>query len=212
MVVTLLLLSIGLLFAGYAFFLLFRRRRLMAASVNGFIGLPFLLVGGFFSLLLLNLQTYQQLTHEVTLAEVHVGQPSDRGLPLRLVYTGHADTFFIQTPQWRLDARFVKWKPWMSLFGKEPIVRLERLEERGVTASGREIMNRYELASTLAWTDEIISSITDQIGLIDSVFGSSVYMPAVPGAEYVVTASISGLVARPLNAPAQKAVLEWSRQ
>ncbi|MEJ2456048.1 MAG: hypothetical protein P8103_18115 [Candidatus Thiodiazotropha sp.] len=212
MVVTLLLLSIGLLFAGYAFFLLFRRRRLMAASVNGFIGLPFLLVGGFFSLLLLNLQTYQQLTHEVTLAEVHIGQPTDQGLPLRLVYTGHADTFFIQTTQWRLDARFVKWKPWMSLFGKEPIVRLERLEERGVTASGRAVMNRHNLASTLAWTDEIISSITDHIGLIDSVFGSSVYMPAVPGAEYVVTASISGLVARPLNAPAQKAVLEWSRQ
>ncbi len=212
MAVTLILLLIGLLFAGSAFFLLFRRRRLMAASINGFIGLPFLLVGGFFSMLLLNLQTYQQLTHEVTLAEVRIGQPTDQGLPLHLVYTGHADTFFIKTPQWRLDARFVKWKPWMSLFGKEPIVRLERLEERGVTASGKAIMNQYELASTLAWTDQIISTATEQFGFIDSVFGSSVYMPAAPGAEYVVTASISGLVARPLNSPAQKAVLEWNNQ
>jgi hypothetical protein len=64
----------------------------------------------------------------------------------------------------------------------------------------------------LAWTDEIISAVTDQVGLIDSVFGSSVYMPAAPGAEYVVTASISGLVARPLNTPARQAVLEWNRQ
>jgi hypothetical protein len=212
MLVTSVLLLIGLFFAGYSFFLLLRRRRLIAASVNGFIGLPFLLVGGFFSLLLLNLQTYHQLTSEITLVDVHIGQPTDQGLPLRLAFADQEDTYFIQTPQWRLDARFVKWKPWMSLFGKEPIVRLERLEGRGTNSDGRQVLNSYELGKQLAWTDEIVSAVSDKIGLIDSVFGSSVYMPSAPGAEYRVTASISGLVARPMNQYARNAVLGWARQ
>jgi hypothetical protein len=212
MLATSILLLIGLLFAGYSGFLLLRRRRLIAASVNGFVGLPFLLVGGFFTLLLLNRQTYQLLTHEVALADVQIGRPTDQGLPLRLDYADHVDTFFIQTPQWRLDARFVKWKPWMSLFGKEPIVRLERLEERGTNSEGKLYLNSYKLTTRLDWTEAIVSAVSDQIGLIDSVFGSSVYMPSAPGAEYRVTASISGLVARPMNQTAHNAVLDWARQ
>jgi hypothetical protein len=212
MLATSVLLLIGLLFAGYSGFLLLRRRRLIAASVNGFVGLPFLLVGGFFTLLLLNRQTYQLLTHEVALADVQIGRPTDQGLPLRLDYADHVDTFFIQTPQWRLDARFVKWKPWMSLFGKEPIVRLERLEERGTNSEGKLYLNSYKLTTRLDWTEAIVSAVSDQIGLIDSVFGSSVYMPSAPGAEYRVTASISGLVARPMNQTAHNAVLDWARQ
>jgi hypothetical protein len=212
MLATSVLLLIGLLFAGYSGFLLLRRRRLIAASVNGFVGLPFLLVGGFFTLLLLNRQTYQLLTHEVALADVQIGRQTDQGLPLRLDYADHVDTFFIQTPQWRLDARFVKWKPWMSLFGKEPIVRLERLEERGTNSEGKLYLNSYKLTTRLDWTEAIVSAVSDQIGLIDSVFGSSVYMPSAPGAEYRVTASISGLVARPMNQTAHNAVLDWARQ
>ena len=161
-------------------------------------------------MLLLNLQTYQQLTREVVLAEVAIGQPSNQGLPLRLAYPDRSETYRINSPEWRLDARFVKWKPWLSLFGKDPVVRLERLEERaGSTVDGARI-HGYDLAAKTEWQDEIISAITERIGLIDSVYGSSVYMPAIPGAEYRITASISGLVARPLNQQAQGAVLEWS--
>lgn len=211
MLVTLLLLAFGLLFSGYAVYLLIRRRRLLSAGINGLIGMPFLLAGGFLSLLLLNLQTYHQLTREVVLAEVSVGNPTKDGAPLRLVLRDHADTYFLQSSEWRLDAKFVKWKPWMSLFGKEPIVRLERLEDRGLSVDGLPVMNRYDLLTGGEWTDDLVSILTDQIGLIDSVFGSSVYMPAVPGAEYQVSASISGLVARPVNPVAKRAVMEWRR-
>lgn len=212
MAVTILLLLTGLFFSGFAFHLLLRRRRFFAAGVNGLIGLSILMAGAFFSMLMLNLQTYRQLTREIVLADVHIGESTGQGFPLRLVYADHADTFLIQTKEWRLDARFVKWKPWLSLFGKEPIVRLERLEERGAsTSTGNPVMNSYHLPTKMLWADDIISAVTHEIGLIDSVYGSSVYMPAIPGAEYQVTASISGLVARPMNQPARRAVLKWSR-
>ncbi len=211
MVVTILLLFIGLLFSGYAFHLLLRRRRVFAAGVNGLIGLPFVMTGGFLSMLLLNLQTYQQLTKEVVLADVYIGESTGRGFPLRLAYADKTDTYLIQATEWRLDARFIKWKPWMSLFGKEPIVRLERLEERAISNAGAPVMNSYDLTTQMKWVDEIVSTLTNEIGLIDTVYGSSIYMPAIPGAEYQVTASISGLVARPMNQSARRAVLEWSQ-
>jgi len=211
MAITLLFLAGGLILSAYAFYLLVRRRKLIAAGVNGLIGFPILVVGGFLGMVLLNLQTYQQLTHEVVLAEISIGQPTQRGLPLRMVFEDHADVYLIDTPEWRLDARFVKWKPWLSLFGKEPVVRLERLEERGISSSGTPVMNRYELVDESRWTEELISFVSDNLGLIDSVYGSSVYMPAFPGAEYRVSASISGLVARPANLKARQAILQWNR-
>jgi hypothetical protein len=212
MVVTLLLLCIGLLLTGYAFFLLLRRRRLLAAGINGLVALPFLLIGGFFSLLLLNQQTYRQLTHEVILAEVRLGQTTGQGVPLRLAYGDQMETFYIRSPQWRLDARFVKWKPWLSLLGKEPIVRLERLAERRGTGDADAVLKRYDLQPDRLGADAWVSALSEEIGLVDSVYGSSVYMPATPGAEYQVSATISGLLARPANPRGEQAVIEWSRR
>jgi hypothetical protein len=212
MLVTSLLLIAGLLFSGSAIVLLIRRRRLLAAGVSGLVALPFLLTGGISSIILLNLRTYQQLTHEVLLAEVRLGQQSSEGIPLRLVQAGGSDTYLIKSPEWRLDARFVKWKPWLTLFGKEPVVRLERLEERGPVNDAQPQAKGYNLVAETAWADQMISALTEQIGLVDSVYGSSVYMPVIPEAEYQVTASISGLVARPKNQTGRRAVIEWSRQ
>lgn len=212
MVATLLLLFTGLLFSGYAFFLLLRRRRLLAAGVNGLISLPLLVAGGFFGMLLLNMQTYQQLTRESVLAEVRLGQPSSRGVPLHLMVADHEETYNIRTSEWRLDARFVKWKPWLSLLGQDPVVRLERLEEREASREGDTQLKRYNLVDAKAWADKAISELSEKIGLVDSVYGSSVYMPATPGTEYQVTASVSGLVARPANRQGRSAVIEWNRQ
>ncbi len=210
MLISLLLLTLGLSFSAYALFLLLRKRRLLRAGINGLAGMPFLVVGGFFSMLFLNLQTYQQLTHEVVLADVSLGQPTAQGVPLNLRINDRTETYMIQSDEWRLDARFVKWKPWLSLVGKEPVVRLELLEERGRQLDSQAQRNSYDLVSDPLWMDDMVSSLTQQLGLIDTVYGSSVYMPVAENAEYRITAAISGLVARPLNLPAERAVIKWA--
>lgn len=45
---------------------------------------------------------------------------------------------------------------------------------------------------------------------VDAVYGSATYMPMTDGAAYRVTASPSGLVARPLNDIAREAVRRWT--
>jgi hypothetical protein len=210
MLLTLSLFITGVLLTGYALLALFRRRRFLSAGINGLLGFSLVMAGGFFSLLLLNIQTYQQLTRETTLAEITIGQKTVDGVQIHLVSRHHDDVYFVDSPEWRLDARFLKWKPWMSLMGKDPVVRLESLEERSSGRPPDRPSKRFNLITENAWMDTFISEISQHMGLIDSVFGSSVYMPVRHGARYQITASLSGLVARPLNQQAKQAVIEWS--
>jgi hypothetical protein len=209
MLATLTLTICGFLLIGYAFTSIFRRRRLFVGSFNGFIGTLLALTGGFASLLLMNVQTYQQLTREITLAEVTIIQTQGPGSEIQLTTQQGNKRYNIDAPEWRLDARFLKWKPWLALFGKDPIVRLERLEARGTP--GDLSVQGYPLHSNNQWLDEFISELSGQVGLVDSVYGSSVYMPMRVGAKYEITATVSGLLARPLNQTARGAVLEWSQ-
>jgi hypothetical protein len=47
------------------------------------------------------------------------------------------------------------------------------------------------------------------VPLADALYGSAVYVPMAEGAEYSVTVSTSGLVVRPGNDAARKAVGGW---
>ncbi|NIR59024.1 MAG: cation/multidrug efflux pump, partial [Gammaproteobacteria bacterium] len=46
---------------------------------------------------------------------------------------------------------------------------------------------------------------------VDAHYGNAAYMPMADGARFAVAVSASGLVARPLNAPAREALAGWSR-
>ena len=210
MLITLSLLFAGILLSGYAFLSLFRRRKIFSAGINGLVGFSLAMTGGFLSLLLLNIQTYHQLTREVELAEIIIGQNTGKGVPVHLVTQKQDKTYLFDAAEWRLDARFLKWKPWMSLVGKDPVVRLESLEERGSAIQPAHSLKRYDLVTGNEWLDDFVTEMSQHMGLIDSLYGSSVYMPMLNGARYQITASLSGLVARPLNREAKQAVIEWS--
>ncbi|MCD6042631.1 MAG: hypothetical protein K0R40_2234, partial [Burkholderiales bacterium] len=49
----------------------------------------------------------------------------------------------------------------------------------------------------------------DYIPLADALYGSAAYVPMAEGAEYLVSVSTSGLVVRPANDAARKAVGGW---
>jgi hypothetical protein len=210
MLLTFSLLFAGVLMTGYALLSQFRRRKFISGGINGIVGFSLAMAGGFFSLLLLNIQTYQQLTREVKLAEISVGKKTAQGVPVRLFAQQLDKTYLIDADEWRLDARFLKWKPWMSLIGKDPVVRLESFEERNGRNRLDRMLKHYDLVTERAWLDGFVTEMSQNMGLIDSLYGSSVYMPIRDGARYEITASLSGLVARPLNPQAKSAVIEWS--
>ncbi|MBL3598714.1 MAG: hypothetical protein JMN25_02445 [gamma proteobacterium endosymbiont of Lamellibrachia anaximandri] len=183
----------------------------MTGAVTGLIGLPLVLFGFFLLLLATNLYTYQKLTHEMTVARI-ISQKTEAGFQVGIEHS-HANNekFILSTDQWQLDARFVKFKPWTIMFGSEPLVRLERFSGRH-NDSNKAVKNVFEFTADGGLLLNLSNQLVDMLGLIDTYFGSSVYMPLADGAEYLVTASVSGLVARPVNAQAETAVSTWMAQ
>jgi hypothetical protein len=172
-------------------------------------GIVTLFTATIFTFLLLNVQTYVQLTKEIDLVEVEIKEITDSGAQVKLSYNGKTSTHLIAADEWRLDARFIKWKPWFTLFGQEPIVRLETIGGRNFRNSPGDDQSYYHLVDNSMRTDELFSYLTDKLGVLDVMYGSSVYMPMQTGARYQVSATHSGLIARPANSQGRSAVINW---
>ncbi len=197
----------GVVVTAFAVRMLFKRR-ILIATVNGTAGISLLAVSISLSLVLLNIHTYHRLTHENKLAVIEIGVLTDKGLPLTL----HTDTqqkiYYTNSLEWQLDARFLKWKSWTYLFGTEPVVRLESLSERH-SLNNKKSPEIYNLIGDSAFLTDLGSTLSDWFGIVDTYYGSAVYMPAVEGATYTVSATISGLIVRPENKQAREAVMKW---
>ncbi|MCU7815913.1 MAG: hypothetical protein KZQ81_12105 [Candidatus Thiodiazotropha sp. (ex Rostrolucina anterorostrata)] len=211
MLLSLTLLLIGALISGFAIRQLIFKRKVLVASLNGLLGLALLLAASFVSMLLFNIQSYVQLTKEQVLAEIEVGIADSERTPLTLTIAGREKVYPISANEWRIDARFIKWKPWMALLGKDPVVRLESLSGRGALWIDRG-SHSFDLHADFEIVDKIISNLTDRFGMVDSMYGSSVYMPIAAGARYQISATHSGLIARPINDLGKQAVMVWGRQ
>ena len=213
----LMLIGIGLFLSGIILLLLavvmLLRRRMLMAGLNGSAGFSLLSLGTILVLILLNAHTYHQLTREIQLAKVEIGSRTSDGLAVKIHSDQIDQIHYIQAKEWQLDARFLKWKSWAYLFGSEPLVRLETLSGRYSPAtSGDGRMDRHQLEYSNPVLNELGSRFTDWLGMVDTYYGSSVYMPAVEGAVYSVSATISGLVARAENTTAKQAVSRWMVQ
>ncbi|MES9832607.1 MAG: hypothetical protein ABW139_10220 [Candidatus Thiodiazotropha sp. DIVDIV] len=180
----------------------------MSAGISGAIGTTFLFSAVLFFLLLLNIQTYVQLTKEIDLVEVSISEITNQGATVKLVIDGRQSNYLIAAEEWRLDARFIKWKPWFTVLGKEPIVRLETLSGKLNRKSQNE-EQIYHLSSEIDQLDGLLSYLIDRFGILDVMYGSSVYMPIREGARFRVSASHSGLIARPINDQGRMALQNW---
>lgn len=199
----------GVLFTAFAVWMLIKRR-LLVASVNGTAGISLLSTSMMLALVFLNLHTYIQLTSEQKLAKIQIGIKTDAGIPITIQTDNHQQIFYINSEEWQLDARFLKWKSWAYLLGSEPVVRLESLAERrpflkDIVPVRHNLVNQYPILTDLG------SSLSEWLGIVDTYYGSAVYMPAIEGSTYTVSATISGLIARAENNEAQNAVQEWMR-
>jgi hypothetical protein len=160
-----------------------------------------------------NLFTYARLTHEQEAARVTTRQLGERQFavsvqardrPVRL-YSVHGD-------EWQIDARVLKWRAIGNLLGFDTVYRLERLSGRyGDIESERSATRTvHELARDPGvdfWS--VARRYQEYLPFADALYGSAAYVPMADDAEYVVTVSTSGLVVRPANEPARKALGGW---
>jgi hypothetical protein len=194
----------------------FRRlRRLQLAS-----GTMFFLFGGFVialalgaALVAMNLYTYARLTHEQEAARVSIRQLGERHYVLSLETRNAPPRHFqVQGDEWQIDARVLKWRALGNLLGFDTVYRFERLSGRYADLTRERGAPRtvHSLAADPGldlWS--LLRTHHQYLPLADALYGSAVYVPMAEGAEYTVAVSTSGLVVRPGNDAARKAVGGW---
>lgn len=171
--------------------------KLLRATALTVLGLGVAVVG----LLAWNVHTFNRLTNEAPIAKLRFTQlaPQIFSAELRSGDFCQPQTFRLYGDEWRVDARFLKWKPLANLFGLDAMYQLERLsgryrdikDENTQQHQAWEIGNRPEIdilrateKSWLLWSP------------VDTSYGSSVYEGIDPERVYTVYRSQSGLLVR----------------
>lgn len=192
-----------------------RMRRLQLARGTLFFltgGIVLLLAAGA-ALVAANLFTYARLTHEQEAARVSMRQLGERHYTVSVQAKDAALRHFeLRGDEWQIDARVLKWRALGNLLGFDTVYRLERLSGRyGDIASERvaprTVHELSEETSLDVWA--LLRRHQAYVPLADALYGNAVYVPMAEGAEYAVTVSASGLVVRPGNDAARKAVGGW---
>lgn len=190
-----------------------RRGRLVAGGGNGVSGLALLLGAGLAFSVAANLHTYARLTAEQPVAELAFEAIGPQRYRVTLRRPGAAEdlSFELAGDEWQLDARFLKWRGLGNLLGLDARFRLERIgaryrdleRERAVPSTV------YGLAEDTGLDLWSLGQRWDWLPLVDASYGSATYLPMRDRARFTVTATQSGLIARPVNAPAERSIERW---
>jgi hypothetical protein len=149
----------------------------------------------------LNLHTFHRLTHEELIATLRFTEiaPQHYRVQLRSGDFCKQQAFHLYGDEWRLDARFLKWKPLANRFGFDAMYRLERLSGRYLSVQDENTQRRQAYAVG----DRPVMDLAEYLDKdwkywspVDTSFGSSVYESADPAYEYSVYRSQSGLLVR----------------
>jgi len=210
---TAVLIAIGVLIALFAARLLLRRGWIFG-WLRGMAGFLLLFMAVLFALGAVDFFSYKAIIAEKTIATLEFSQADEQKFNAKMITTdGQEHKFVLNGDQWQLDARIIKWPNTIAAMGVKPAYRLERI-------SGRYFSWEQEL------NDERSVYPLDQehLGLdlwqwakqfnlrkvgIDATYGNATYLPMADGAQYEVSLTRTGLIARPFNKTAEEAISRW---
>ena len=190
-----------------------RRVQLVSGTLYLLLGIVIVLGAGIGALVAMNLYTYARLTHEQEAARVSVRQLGERRYVLSVQpYKAPPRHYELRGDEWQIDARVLKWSGMGNLIGLDTVYRLERLSGRysDITLERNAQRTVYSLAEDPGldlWS--LINKHYRYVPFADALYGSAAYVPMAEGAEYTVSVSTTGLLVRPGNEAAKKALGGW---
>lgn len=187
-----------------------RRGRVLRAAMAGTGAVSLLAAGALLLMLGSSLYVYRRLTAERPVAQLLCIRLAPQHYRVWLNPTGGVRRAYdLRGDQWRLDARILTWRGPARLLGFGTRYRLDRIAGR--YARVREARSRppsvYRVGT--APTPDLWSlahRYRRWLPWVDAYYGSAVYAPLAQGARYSVSVTGSGLVARPENAAARRAL------
>jgi hypothetical protein len=176
-------------------------------------GLLLFFVFAFCAAVAMNLRTYLRLTYEQPVATLSFHALGPQAFRVTLTDAdGVIRTAELRGDDWQLDARVLKWKGFATILGLDPLYRLERLEGR-YRNTAQESHDYHSVLELSAGQGLDLWSLAQDhaawLPWVDAGYGSATYLPMADGAQYSVSLSPTGLLARPSNAAAQAAASHW---
>ena len=161
-----------------------------------------LIVAIIFAILVLgNVYTYTRLTDEEPIAQLVFTPINEQEFDASLRHGNFCESknYRIHGDEWRIDARFLKWKSWATLFGANAMYRIERLSGRyaKIEDENSKIHSAHEINtdSTLE-LGELAEQYSKALPMIDTLYGSSAYEKMEPEKLYTVYRAQSGILVR----------------
>lgn len=185
-----------------------RDRRHLAASWRALLTLVFLGLATVAAAGGMALRGYRVLGAETPVATVIAHRAGPQYWKLELKRPGgDTRTLPLSGDDFRLEAVVVKWKLPAELAGVPPLYRLDRLSGRYADA-GQAMEARstiYDLRAPGPDLFDLHHRYPQWLPMVDTQFGSGVYLPLVDGGRYTVSLMATGaLVVRPDAATARK--------
>jgi hypothetical protein len=161
----------------------------------------------------LNLRTYQRLTSEAPAGELDLSRIAPHQYDAVLTFpNGAVAVFFLRGDEWQVDARILKWQASVDLLGFDTAFRLDRISGRYTKIEDERGQPRtvYQLRPPDAvdlW--DLARRYHRWLPWVDALYGSATFLPMADKASYEISASQTGLIARPLNEAARNAISGW---
>ncbi len=210
---------VGLAFAVTGIKRLIQRRFFRAAGLE-ISGLFFLLLASSAFLLASNLYTYQRLVYEQAIAEITFEKLAAQQYraDIRALDSDFQQSVELNGDEWQLDTQVLTWQGLATLFGLDANYRLHRIAGRYLDIDDERQRPRsvYSLLQKQPMVDgekfdlwQFAHKHQDWLHWVDAAYGSAVFLPMTDGAKYRIAISRTGLIARPANEQARKAVSHW---
>ena len=166
------------------------------------------------AMLAASLHTYARLTQEQEAARAVFRELAPKRYELILVLkTEPARRFEIRGDEWQIDARVLKWKGMATLVGLDTVYRFERVAGRYADTAQEKSAPRSVHALSAEAGFDLWAALKQHhrwLPLADTLYGSAAYAPMADGAQYSVNVSTTGLLIRPLNEAAKRALGGWT--
>lgn len=153
-----------------------------------------------------NLYTYHRLSDEAPIAELRFRRLAPQQYLATIAYGDFCqdEQYTLYGDQWRLDAQFLKWRPWANLLGFDALYRIERLGGRYQSLvqenSAPHLSHRLSPKQRLD-LPEVLARHEGVLSPVDTLYGSSVYDGMDENMLFRVYRGQSGLLVRKVPGP-----------
>ena len=167
-----------------------------------------------FGLVGLDFTTYKQLTAQEAILKVKVNYLETGYYLVQLESEDFDKEFKLEGDQWQIDFRLIRFSPLVSLTGLSYLYQPSRISNRYALIEDQRTkpLHFYSLRDDQVMTPDLwdyFKNYSDILPMIDTTFGSSVFMPLEENAEYEILIGFSGLVVKAANEEGRLAVQQW---